>query len=165
MKYFLNIILLFWITLGVAQEKLELAPKGFKSIVMEMPDQSISKLLQISKTWAPFYNKNSYDVFDVTDHSLIIESFIDNACYYWNLGEKYNYNIKYTLKVVFGDDKKYTMTFTVKEIYAEEKLLNKTVADFFTTEGNLKEDYIDVKPSLEKTANQIVRSYTDFIAR
>lgn len=165
MKYFLRIALFFWVTISPAQVKLELTPKGFTPLEMEMPNQSISKLLQLSKSWAPHYNKNGYDVFNVTENSISIEALNENAYYYWNLGVKYNYDIKYVLKIVFGENQKYTLTFTVKEIYSNAALLKTTVTDFFTPEGNLKEDFKDAKPSLENTANKIVRSYTSFITR
>lgn len=66
---------------------------------------------------------------------------------------------------MFEENQKYTLTFIVKEIYIDNVLLKTTVADFFTSEGKLKEDYKDVKPSLESTANRIIKSYINFIAQ
>jgi len=165
MKHFLKIALLFWITVSSAQEKLQMTPKGFKPLAINMPNQPIHKLIEQSKEWASYYNEKGSDVFDVTENSLTIEARYENAYYYWNLAVKYNFDIKYSLKIVFGENQKYTLTFIVKEIYTDKILLKTTVADFFTSEGKLKEDFKDVKPSLESTANRIVNSYINFIAQ
>jgi hypothetical protein len=165
MKHFFKIVLLFWIVVSSAQTKLELTPKGFPPLEIEMPSHPIHELIELSKLWAPYYNTKGSDVFDVTENSLTIEARYENAYYYWNLGVQYNFDIKYSLKVVFGENQKYTLTFIVKEIYIDKVVLKTTVADFFTSEGKLKEDYKDVKPSLEKTANRIINSYSAFIAQ
>jgi len=165
MKHFLKIALLFCVFISSAQPKLEMTPQGFKPVEMDTPNKSLHKLLQLSKTWAANYNKKGYDVFDVTENSLTIEALSENAYYYWNLGVKYSYDIKYTLKIVFEENQKYTLTFTVKEIHTNAVQAKTTIADFFTPEGNLKEDFKDVQPSLENTVNQIVKSYTNFIAQ
>jgi len=165
MKHFLKITLFFWIAISSAQTKLEMTPKGFAPIEIQIPNRPNNKLIEQSKAWASYYNVKAYDVFDVTENSITIEALNENACYYWNLGVKYNYDIKYILKIVFGENQKYTLTFTVKEIYTDAVPLKSTIADFFTAEGKLKEDFTDVKPSLERTVNEIVKSYTRFIAQ
>ena len=165
MRHFIKITLFFWIIASSAQPKLEMTPKGFLPLEMDIPNQPIHKLIEQSKEWASYYNKKGADVFDVTENSLTIEARYENAYYYWNLAVKYNFDIKYSLKIVFEENQKYTLTFIVKEIYIDNVLLKTTVADFFTSEGKLKEDYKDVKPSLESTANRIVKSYINFIAQ
>jgi hypothetical protein len=165
MKHFLKITLFFWIVVSSAQTKLELTPKGFAPLEIEMPNQPINKLIEQSKEWARSYNEKGSDVFDVTENSLTIEARYENAYYYWNLAVKYNFDIKYSLKIVFGENQKYTLTFTVKEIYTDRVLMKTTVVDFFTSEGKLKEDFKDAKPSLENTINRIIKSYINFIAQ
>ncbi|WP_268847486.1 hypothetical protein [Flavobacterium aestivum] len=165
MKHLLGIILFFGMTISLAQTKLEMTPKGFAPLEIETPNRPINKLLEQSKEWAPYYNKDGSDVFDVTENSLTIEAVYENAYSYWNIAVKYNFDIKYSLKIVFREDQKYTLTFIVKEIYTGRVPLKTTIADFFTPEGKLKDDYKDVKPSLEKTANKIVKSYINFIAQ
>lgn len=165
MKHFLKIALFFWIIVSSAQTKLEMTPKGFLPLEMDMPNQPIHQLIEQSKEWARYYNEKGSDVFDVTESSLTIEARYENAYYYWNLAVKYNFDIKYSLKVVFGENQKYTLTFTVKEIYTDRVLMKTMVADFFTSEGKLKEDFKDVKPSLEGTANRIIKSYINFIVQ
>ncbi|PVX46863.1 hypothetical protein C8C85_2753 [Flavobacterium sp. 103] len=165
MKYLFKIVLLFWIIVSSAQTKLELTPKGFAPLVIDIPNQPIHKLIEQSKEWASYYNAKGSDVFDVTENSLTIEARYENAYYYWNLAVQYNLDIKYSLKIVFGENQKYTLTFTVEEIYIDKVPLKTKVANFFTPEGKLKEDFKDAKPSLESTANRIVNSYINFIAR
>ena len=165
MKHFLKITLFFWIVASSAQTKLEMTPKGFAPLEMDMPNQPIHKLIEQSKEWAQYYNEKGYDVFDVTQNSLTIEAPYENAYYYYNLAVKYNFDIKYNLKIVFGENQKYTLTFTVKEIYTDRIPIKTTVADFFTSEGKVKEDFKDAKPSLESTVNRIIKSYINFIAQ
>ena len=165
MKHLLNLTLLFWITLTSAQTKMELTPQGFQSMEIKTPNKTFDKLMEASKSWAPYYNKKGADVFNVTEKSLTIEARIESAYYYYNVGVKYYCDIVYSLKIAFQDDKTYTLHFTVKEIYAENVLKKTTVTDFFSPEGKLKDDFTDAKPSLEKTASTIVNSFINFIER
>ena len=164
MKHFFKITLFFWIVVSSAQSKLEMSLQGFLPLEVQTPDKPLDKLLEVSKSWAYFYNKNGYDVYDVTANSLTIDALNENAFYYYNVGVKYNHDIKYSLKIVFEQDKKYSLTITIKEIYAENVLIKTTVADFYTAEGKLKDDFRDAQPSLENTVNKIVKSYVSFIA-
>lgn len=141
-----------------------MTPRGFEPIAFTTPNKTNDKLIDAAKNWADYYNKKGYDVYDVTENSLSIDAWKDNAYFYRNLGERYNYNIKYTLKVLFNTDRTCTLTFFVKEVYAKTVLTKTTVADFFTPDGKLKEDFEEVKPSLENTANRIVKSFSEFIA-
>lgn len=165
MKHLLSIALLFCIGLSSAQAKLELTPKGFMPVEMKTPNLPPDQLIDVSKAWAAYYNKNGYDVFDVTEKSLTIEAKVENAYYYYNVGVKYNCDIKYSLRIVFQENKTYKLSVTVKELYGENQLLKTTVADFFTPEGKLKDDFRDAKPSLEKTVNNIIKSFANFINR
>jgi len=142
-----------------------MTPQGFLPIEIETPDKPLDKLLQFSKSWAAYYNKKSYDIFDVTTNSLTIEALNENAYYYWNLGVKYNYDVKYILKIVFEENQKYTLTFTIKEISTNATITKTKIADFYTSDGKLKDDFKEVKPSLENTVNNIVKSYANFIAQ
>lgn len=165
MKYFLRIALFLFIATSNAQTKLELTPQGFMPLDMKTPNKQLDELIDTSKSWAAYYNKKGYDISEVTTNSLTIEAKDENAYYYYNVGVKYNNDIRYTLKINFNPDKTYTLKIAVKEIYAENVLLKTTVADFFTEEGKLKDDFRDAKPSLENTINGIVKSFTAFIAR
>lgn len=166
MKYFFNTILFFWIVISSAQTKLELTPKGFAPLEIDMPNQPVNKLIERSKEWAySYYFQKGCDIFDVTTNSLTIEAPYENAYHYWNLGVKYTFDIKYNLKIVFGENKKYTLTFIVEEIYMDRVPIKTTVTNFFTSEGKLKDDFKDAKPSLEISVNKIIKSYINFIAQ
>ncbi|MCF6132876.1 hypothetical protein [Flavobacterium wongokense] len=163
MKHLLQISLLLFFTICSAQPKLELTPQGFQPLEMPTPNRPLDQLMEGSKNWAPYFNKKTYDIFDVTENSLSIEARVENGYYYYNVGVKYNCDIVYTLKIEFRPDKKYTLAIAVKEIYAKNVLTKTTVADFFTADGKLKDDFRDAKPSLENTINKIVKSYVNFI--
>ena len=164
MKNAVTLIMLLFISVLWSQPKVEMTPRGFAPVEIPTPNITLEKLIQNSKAWAAFYNKNPYDVYNVTENSLAIDGLIENAYFYRNLGETYYYNIKYTLLIVFKDDNKYTLTFTIKEIFAKEVRVKTTIADFFTPDDKLKEDYKEVKPSLERSANKLIKSYADYIA-
>ncbi|AOW11117.1 hypothetical protein [Flavobacterium gilvum] len=166
MKYLLKTALIFWIAIGSAQTKLELTPKGFLPLEIAMPNHPINELIEMSKDWAySHYFVKGCDIFDVTTNSLTIEAPYENAYYYRNLGVEYDFDIKYTLKIVFGENQKYTLTFTVKEIYINNNPIKTTVTDFFTSEGILKDAFKEAKPSLEISVNKIIKSYTKYIAQ
>lgn len=161
----LPVLLLFFSTFLAAQPKMEMTPNGFAPVEFKTPNRPAEKLIETIKAWAPFYNKRGYDVYDVTENSISVDAMRENAYFYRHLGERYDYNIKYGVKITFNDNKTYTVVFSVKEVYAKHALTQTTIADFYTPDGKLKEGFDDVKPSLENTAGKIVRSLTDFIAR
>lgn len=163
MKYFFSFTLFFCIAVASAQIKLEITPQGLQPLELKTPNRPLDQLIALSKSWAGYYNKNGYDVSEVTLNSMTIEARVENAYYSYNVGVKYNYDIRYSLKILFMEDQKYRIQISVKEIYAKNVLTKTTLNDFFTAEGKLKDDFRDAKPSLENTVNKIVRSYTEFI--
>lgn len=150
-----------------AQIKIELTPTGFPVINIAKPQKPIEKLMANAKAWPILFNRNNeygHDIYDVTENSLSIDAYRENAFYYRNRGEEYQHRIRYTIKVEFGDDI-YSLTFLVKEIYYGNSLTKLSVADFFAPDGRLKEDYEEVKPSLEYSANSIVNSFAQYLTR
>lgn len=166
MKTLLSIFLLLLSGGAISQIKTELTPGGFPSIKIDKPNKTPEKLIEKAKSWAIYFNRNNsrgYDVYDVTESSLSIQGSKENALYYRNRGEVYHYRIVYTIRVDFSDTF-YTLTFAVKDIYDGNNLTQLTVADFFAPDGRLKEDYEEVKPSLEYTSTQIVNSFAAYMA-
>ena len=165
MRHFL-ITVLFFATIFASAQRPELAPQGFAPVEFAAPDKPFEKIVELSKSWAASYDKKRRaDVFDVTANSLSIQGWNEYAFFYRNIGVRYDCNITYTMKVTFLEDKKYTITFAVKEIYAEDVLTKMTIASFFTPDGKLKDDYTEVKPSLESRVETILKSYSNFIAK
>ncbi len=163
MKYFLTIALFFYISFCSAQVKLKITPQGLSTLELPTPNRPIDQLIELSKSWAASYNKKGADVSNVTENSLTVDARVENAFYSYNVGVKYNYDIKYKLEIEFKEDQTYSLGISVKEIYAENVLTKTTLADFFTAEGKLKDDFRDAKPSLENTLNKILNSYVNFI--
>ncbi|HEX8562666.1 MAG TPA: hypothetical protein VF676_06780 [Flavobacterium sp.] len=163
-KIFLLMILLAAGSVS-AQIKTQMTPGGFPSVKVDRPNKPLEDLIERTKAWAAYFNRNSelgYDVYDVSETGLSIDAGKINAFFYRNRGEVYQHRIRYTLRIDFSDDF-YTMTFYVKEIYDGNSLTKLTIADFFAPDGRLKEDYEEVKPSLEHTVNQIMNSYAQYI--
>jgi hypothetical protein len=166
MKKLLFICCLLSAQFGFSQPTAELTPQGFASVEIPKPNKPEDKIVETVRNWVADYNKNNdygYDIYDVTDTSLKIDSQKENAFFYSNHGENYFHRIKYTLKVDILESN-FKVTFSVKEVYTKKTLTEITVADFFTPDGKLKEDYLDAKPSLEKTANGILKSFYDYMA-
>ena len=165
MKNLIQIAFLFFITLSSAQVQLELTPQGFVPIEVVLPKKSFDKIIEVSKSWTSIYNNKVADVYDVTQNSLSIGALNENAYYYWNLGVKYNYDIKYIMTIKVKEDNKYVLTFKVNEILTDHVLTKTTTADFFNADGNVKQEYEESKSSLESNVNKIVNSYVDYIAK
>ena len=164
MKRLFSLLLIFSICQIWAQTVSEMTPQGFTPLTFKTPEKQPEKLIETSKTWAGYYNKDGYDVTDVTENSLTVTALKKTACYYYNLGVRYDFNVRYTMKIVFNSDKTFTVAFSANEFYAGEVLAKSTVPDFFTPDGKLKSDFRDVKPTLEATADRIIKSYVSFIA-
>lgn len=148
---------------GFTQTIAEMTPQGFLPVRFSSPNKPLEKLIDLSKTWANM-NKHGADASNITENSLVITGFKPLAAYYYNVGVKYNYDLRYEITVVFNADKTYTLSFDAKEFYANEVLTKTKVPDFFTPEGKLKDDFRDVKPSLEVTVDRILKAYHNFIS-
>lgn len=164
MKRFLTLLFVLSFMNSWSQAVAEMTPKGFAPVSFATPPKTLEKLIEASKSWAATYNKDGFDVTDVTENSLTISGLKKYACYYWNLGVRYDYNIRYTLKITFEKDNNGKIVFNAKEFYANNVLTKTTIADFFTPDGQLKEDFKDVKPTLEATVDRMVQSYVNFIS-
>lgn len=160
----LTVVIVLFSTIGLAQTKMEMTPQGFAPIEFATPDKPLEKLIEAAKSWAPQYNKKGYDITEVTANSITIDALREYACFYYNRGERFEFNIRYSLRIVFNENKTCTVAFSANEFYAKQTLTQTTVADFFTPDGKLKQDFTDVKPSLEYTADKIVTSFINFIS-
>ena len=158
MKNFTFLFLILFNSVCFAQDKFELTPTGLNPVEISRPSKTNEQLIETARAWADSYNRREYDIYDVTENSISIDGMKDNAFYYRNVGETYSFRIKYGLKLTFGTNS-ITMTYFVKEIYQKKTLIKSTIADYFTSDGELKEDFEDVKPSLEQTANNLLKSY------
>jgi len=159
MKNFISILVLFVSSFISAQPKLEMTSNGFASIEFDVPNRPTKDLVEISKGWANSNLEKRSDVYDITESSLSVDAFKKNAYHYLNRGETYQFDIRYTMKIAFQPNNTCKVTFAVKEIYDSGNALKTTIADFFAPDGRLKEDFEEVKPSLEETVNKIVRSF------
>lgn len=165
MKNIYFLLMLLWFP-ATAQAPLTLTPQGFEPVEIQRPDRPLDRIQEHIRAWLADYNKYNewgYDVYGASAESVHIDAYKDNAFYYQNKGETFQHRIKYTIVL---EIREHTISyrFSVKEIYADKKLLNLTVAKLFNSEGQLKSDYREAKPSLEKTANDILSSFASYMA-
>lgn len=161
-----RLIFLFLAAAALAQPpKMELKPNGFDPIEVAIPATPNEKLIEITKAWAQEANRSERgaDVTEVTENSLTVSAYKRNGFYYRDRGETHNHRIRYSMKITFYENR-YTLAFTVNDIYTDgDKLVSYKLPDYFTSEGKIKEGYTDLKPSLERTVNDIVTSHYNFI--
>lgn len=156
-------LILFIAATAFAQPKTELAPAGFSTVTVTIPASVPEKMVELTKNWALEANRRgSFDVSEVTTNTITVTANKKDAFYYRSKGEGYDHDIRYDLKLNFSESS-YTATFVVKEIYADNVRIESTVADFFSSDGAPKVGFEDVKPSLEATANTILKSHYNFI--
>lgn len=166
MHKLLTLLCFFAFAIAKAQAPiLELTPKGFDIVEATIPDIPNDKAIELSKAWASDTNrmKKGYDASQVTPNSMVISAFKKNAFFIRNKGETFNYTIQYSMKLSFQTNS-YTLHFVVNDIYTDDDVLVKyKLPDYFTAEGDLKDGYETIKPSLERTVNDIVTSYHNFL--
>lgn len=149
-----------------ANAQLALSPNGFNTITVQKPAKTNEKFIELARSWAANYNRSidfPYEIYNVTENSFAIDAHRPNAFYYRNRGETYYHRIKYAMKIIINDDS-YTINFDVKEIYTSNVLTEMTVASFFAADGRVKQDYLDAPSSLQKSANAVVKSFTDYMS-
>lgn len=164
MKNFYLIIAFFTSILSFGQSKTELLPNGtFPPVEETISPMTNEKFLDATKIWIAEFSRNEFDITEVTENSLTIDAFRDNAFVYSNRGETFTHKIKYQLKIAKTGNR-YSATFKVTEIHTKKTMLTYNMANYFTSEGKLKEGFDDVKPSMDRTANIILSSYYKYIS-
>lgn len=164
MKLLLQLFLIFFTISNYAQIKVEVTQNGIEpnSYTEKIPTMTDERFIELSQIWAPEFSRGNSNITEVTANSLTIDAFRDNAFLYRNKGETFLHNIKYQLKVTKNGDS-YTASFKILEIYARKVLLKSTITDYFLPNGNLKEGFEEVKPSLERSLNIILNSYDRYL--
>lgn len=158
MKKFYLFIAFFTSILSFGQAKTELLPNGtFPPVEEAINSMTNEKFLDATKLWIAEFSRNEFDVTEVTENSLTIDAFRDNAFVYSNRGENFTHKVKYQLKIVKTQNR-YSAAFKVTEIHTKKTMLEYNMANYFTSEGKLKEGFEDVKPSMDRTANIILSS-------
>jgi len=168
----LCLLFIFFVTLASAQPpRLELEPRGFAPVDVQIPATSNEKLIEVTKAWANEYNnrrstgnrRRGYDVTDETTNALTIHAYKRNAFFYRERGMAFNHSIDYSLRLNFYETY-YTIQFTVESIYIDnDKLIESDIQDYFTSDGKLKEGYDELETSLEDNVNEIVESHYNFV--
>lgn len=164
MKLLLQFFLIFFSISNYAQIKVEVTQNGIEpnSFTEKIPPMTDERFIELSQIWAPEFSRGNSNITEVTANSLTIDAFRDNAFLYRNKGETFLHNIKYQLKVTKNGNS-YTASFKILEIYARKVLLKSTITDYFLPNGNLKEGFEEVKPSLERSLNIILNSYDRYL--
>jgi hypothetical protein len=164
MKRILQFLLIFSAFANYAQIKVEVTPNGINPNPVQetLPDMSDERFIELSQIWASEFSRGEYDITEVTANSLTIDAFRDNAFLYRNKGETFLHNVKYQLKIE-KTRSGYTSSFKILEIHAKKVILQSTIADYFLPNGNLKEGFEEVKPSLERSINIILNSYDRYL--
>ncbi len=147
-----------------AQIEMELTPAGFEPVSVVIPATPTEKLVELSKAWALEYNirKEGADITNVSDNTITISAYRNNAFFYRNNGVPYEHKIRYTMKLDFTPGG-YTLFFTIVDIYHNDVLLEYKIPDYFTSEGKLKDGYNGLDESLLKTVNGIVNSHYNYL--
>ncbi|TPD73362.1 hypothetical protein [Flavobacterium microcysteis] len=164
MKFCLSILFLFSSIIINAQVRMELTPKGFdpNPIRVSIPFMTNEKFINGTQLWIQEFSRGEADVSEVTQNSLTIDAFRDNAFFYRNLGDTFYQKVKYRMKIS-KEGNEYVLSFQVTEIYAKKTLLKSGITDYFTPDGKMKDGFQDVKPSIEKTVGIILDSYYRYI--
>ncbi len=148
---------------GAQPPQVTLSPSGFDPVDVSVPAMPNERFIDLSKNWAlESYKRGGYDITEVTANSLTISATERNAFFYRNKGEGFDHDVRYDMKITFYGNR-YTAQFIVKQIFADNIQIKSTLGDFFDSNGNPKEGFNDVKPSMEFTVNKVLRSYYNFV--
>lgn len=164
MKICLSILLVFTVFIAKAQLKVELTPKGFEPnpTVGNLPQITNERFIEATQLWAQDFSRGEADISQVTENSLTIDAFRDNAFFYRNVGDTYYQKVKYQIELS-KERNTYSLSFQITEIYTNKTLLKSAITDYFTPDGKMKDGFEEVKPSIEKTVSIILDSYNRYI--
>lgn len=163
---FASLCLFLSIAAAAQPPRLELTPRGFEPVDIAFPATPNEKLLELTQSWAFEYNRreDGFDTSNITTNTITITANKDNAFYYRERGEAFDFKIRYTMDITFNNGS-YTLKFSVPEIYADNKRINYTLPDYFTSEGRLKEGYGEIERSIEATVNNIVTAHYNYLIK
>lgn len=161
-------LVLFCLLLGVgtlsAQPATELSASGFAPVTFSVPARDMLDRVDAISRWAARENRKGHDIVRESDQTLRVEARRDNAFFYRDRGEEHAFRVRYVMKIQFSDTS-CTVRFSVSEIYDKDQLLQTQLSGYFRADGRIKEDFEEVKPSMERTANALLRSLYDVLQR
>lgn len=155
---------------GYAQPPVvKLTQGGYAPMDISIPATSNEKLVELTRAWAIERERSSpdrgkgTDVTGVTGNTITVSGYKRNAFLYRNLGETFDHRIDYTIKFIFKENT-YNLTFVVNQIYTDSDVPVKSgIADYFTSDGTLKEGYTGLDTSLNTTVNDMIQSHYNYV--
>lgn len=138
MKFFFSILFIFASIITNAQARMELTPKGFdpNPIRGNLPFMTNEKFIDGTKLWIGEFSRGEADISEVTENSLTIDAFRDNAFYYSSLGDTFYQKVKYRIKLS-KEGNEYVLSFQITEIYAKKNTLEiRNYGLFYTRRKN-----------------------------
>lgn len=160
------------IAFGVASAQppvMKLSQGGYEPVEVSIPSIPSDKFIELTKSWALELERRSRDhgkgsdVTGVTSNTITVSAYKRNAFFYRSLGETFIHRIDYEIKIAFTDTN-YTLTFRVPQIYTDSDVAVKSgLADYFKTDGTLKDGYSELDTSLNTTVNELVQSHYNFL--
>jgi hypothetical protein len=161
-----------FLAFGIANAQppaMKLSQSGYETITVTIPATPNEKLIELTKSWALERERSSpdrgkgTDITGVSGNTITVSGYKRNAFLYRNLGETFEHRIDYNIKLVFKENS-YNLVFAVTQIYTDSDVPVKSgIADYFTSDGTLKEGYTELDTSLNNTVNDMVQSHYNFI--
>jgi len=143
-----------------------LEPNGFAPIEVQIPSTPNEKLIEVTKAWASEITRKEQegaDFTEITANTITVSAYKRNAFYYRSRGEAFDHKIRYSMRFTFYENR-YTVAFTVDDIFANgDALAQYKIADYFTSDGKMKEGYTGLRTSLEKNVNDLINAHYNFI--
>ena len=164
MKLILQLLLLFSAFANYAQINVRVTQNGVDPNPTQgkIPAMTDERFIELTQNWIQEFSRGEFEITELTPNSMTIDAFRDNAFIYRNKGETFHHKIKYRMKVQKTGNT-YTAGFQIAEIYANKVLLKSLISDYFLSNGNPKEGFEEVKPSLENSINIILNSYDRYL--
>ena len=145
--------------------QLKLTREGVEPIIVKADSLTASEIYKNALKWVQESYKNPDKVLkaNIENKKIRIEGFASDAWWYKSLGIKQSYNMEYTIKISFKDDR-YRFEHIIGKFYVDggHKVLY-GYKSFFKNSGEVRKVYKDAVPSLEQTMNDLSLSFYNYI--
>ena len=163
-KLFLGLFVTL-MSLSINSQELKIGPSGVKEPVIFEFDLTQNEIYKKSLNWVQETYKNPDKVLkaNIENEKIRLDGYATNAWWCKSLGIIQTYNMNYTVEISFKEGR-CRFSYTIGQMYTSDgqRLLYSCKA-FYKSSGDVRKVHLSSVSSLEKTINDLAKSYQDYI--
>lgn len=146
-------------------QELKITRDGIEPIVVEVEGMTAEEIYKKAIRWVQetYDNPRMALKADIPNEKIRLDGYAKNAFWYRGLGVVKSYfDVTYTLEIAFKEGR-YKYNYTINKIFSDGKIMPVELPTYFKKEGEVKQLYKDLVPSLDESLNEFHQSFYNYV--